>query len=192
MGARVRALDWSKTSLGPIDVWPVHLRATISLMLPARAQIVLFWGPEFVAIYNDSYAPTIGMKHPSAFGRAARENWAELWDDLEPLLRRVLDTGETVFAKDRAFYIERHGYPENVHFDISYSPVRDEAGNVEGRFCAGASAERCWTIRRLTAFRCQPRKSSETGCLPTMNSHEWSLRPGRSEVHTVVLSNCWH
>ncbi len=135
MGARVRALDWSKTSLGPIDVWPVHLRATISLMLPAQAQIVLFWGPEFVAIYNDSYAPTIGMKHPRALGRPARENWAELWDDLEPLLRGVLDTGETVFAKDRAFYIERHGYPENVHFDISYSPVRDEAGNVEGVLC---------------------------------------------------------
>jgi hypothetical protein len=33
-----------------------------------------------------------------------------------------------VFAKDRPFYIERHGYPENVYFDISYSPVRDEAG----------------------------------------------------------------
>ncbi len=135
MGALVRALDWSKTSLGPISVWPAHLKATISLMLPAQAQIVLFWGPEFVALYNDSYAPTIGMKHPRALGRPARENWAELWDDLEPLLRRVLETGETVFAKDRPFYIERHGYPENVYFDISYSPVRDEAGKVGGVLC---------------------------------------------------------
>jgi two-component sensor histidine kinase len=135
MGALVRALDWSKTSLGPISAWPAHLKATISLMLPAQAQIVLFWGPEFVALYNDSYAPTIGMKHPRALGRPAQENWAELWDDLEPLLRRVLETGETVFAKDRPFYIERHGYPENVFFDISYSPVRDEAGRVGGVLC---------------------------------------------------------
>ena len=37
-----------------------------------------------------------------------------------------------MFAKDRPFYIERHGYPENVYFDISYSPVRDEAGKVGG------------------------------------------------------------
>jgi two-component sensor histidine kinase len=135
MGALVRALDWSKTNLGPIAAWPAHLKATIILMLPAQAQIVLFWGPEFVALYNDAYAPTIGDKHPRALGRPARENWAELWDDLEPLLRRVLETGETVFAKDRPFYIERHGYPESVYFDISYSPVRDEAGKVGGVLC---------------------------------------------------------
>jgi two-component sensor histidine kinase len=135
MGALVRALDWSTTSLGPISTWPAHLKATIDLMLPAQAQIVLFWGPELVALYNDAYAPTIGDKHPRALGRPARENWAELWEDLEPLLRRVLETGETVFAKDRPFYIERHGYPENVYFDISYSPVRDEAGKVGGVLC---------------------------------------------------------
>jgi len=134
-GALIRALDWSKTSLGPISAWPSHLKVTVSLILPAQAQIVLFWGPEFVALYNDAYAPTIGNKHPEALGRPARENWAELWDDLEPLLRRVLETGETVFAKDRPFYIERHGYPENVHFDISYSPVRDDAGKVDGVLC---------------------------------------------------------
>ena len=96
MGALVRGLDWAKTSLGPISAWPARLKATISLMLPAQAQIVLFWGPEFVALYNDAYAPTIGDKHPRALGRPARENWTELWDDLEPLLRRVLETGETV------------------------------------------------------------------------------------------------
>jgi two-component sensor histidine kinase len=135
MGTLVRALDWSKTSLGPISAWPAHLKATISLILPAQAQIVLFWGPEFVALYNDAYAPTIGDKHPRALGRPAQENWAELWDDLEPLLRRVLETGETVFAKDRPFYIERHGYPENVYFDISYSPVWDDAGKVGGVLC---------------------------------------------------------
>jgi PAS domain S-box-containing protein len=104
-------------------------------MLPARAQIVMFWGPEFVALYNDAYAPTIGDKHPRALGRPASENWSELWSDLEPMLQRVLRTGETVSAKDRSFYIERHGYPENVYFDISYSPVRDEAGAVRGVFC---------------------------------------------------------
>jgi hypothetical protein len=66
-------------------------------MLPAKAQIVLFWGPRFVALYNEAYAPTIGEKHPRALGRPAQESWTELWDDLEPLLRCVLDTGETVF-----------------------------------------------------------------------------------------------
>jgi two-component sensor histidine kinase len=148
MGALIRALDWSKTSLGPISEWPAHLRAIINVMLPAKAEIVLFWGPEFVALYNDAYAPTIGDKHPRALGQPARENWKELWDDLEPLLRRVLDGGETVFAKDRPFYIERHGYPENVYFDISYSPVQDEKGEVGGVLCIV-----CETTERVVAQR---------------------------------------
>ncbi|KAJ35378.1 histidine kinase, partial [Agrobacterium tumefaciens] len=53
----------------------------------------------------------------------------------EPLLQRVLAKGETVAAKDRPFYIERHGYPETVYFDISYSPVADQDGIVRGVFC---------------------------------------------------------
>ncbi len=148
MGALIRAFDWSKTSLGPIAEWPAHLKVTVGLMLPARVQIVLFWGPEFVALYNDAYVPTIGNKHPKALGQPARENWAELWDDLEPLLRQVLLTGETVFAKDRPFYIERHGYPESVYFDISYSPVHDKNGKVDGVLCIVDE-----TTQRITAER---------------------------------------
>ncbi|WP_348633772.1 PAS domain S-box protein [Rhizobium sp. BK376] len=104
-------------------------------MLPSHAQIVMFWGDRYVALYNDAYAPTIGLRHPRAFGRPAKENWSELWDDLQPLLDRVLYGGETVSARDRQFYIERHGHPETVYFDISYSPIKDETGLIRGVFC---------------------------------------------------------
>ncbi|HEV2503746.1 MAG TPA: PAS domain S-box protein [Mesorhizobium sp.] len=135
MAELIGSYDWATSSLGPGSTWPSCLRIAVDLMLTATAQIVMFWGPDFVALYNDAYAPTIGDKHPRALGRPASENWSELWDDLEPLLKRVLEKGETVSAKDRPFYIERHGHPENVFFDISYSPVRDEAGLVRGVFC---------------------------------------------------------
>ena len=128
-------VDWSSSPLGPKDGWPDCLHWAIDIMFPSDAQIVMFWGPEYVALYNDIYAPTIGDKHPHAFGRPAREYWTELWDDLEPLLNRVLQEGETVSAKDRPFYIERHGYPETVYFDISYSPIRDRDRVVRGVFC---------------------------------------------------------
>ncbi|MEH6952629.1 PAS domain S-box protein [Nitrobacter sp. NHB1] len=135
MGPLIRAFDFSKTSLGPISRWPAHLRAAVGLMLPAKAQIVLFWGPEFLALYNDAYASTIGDKHPTALARPARENWAELWGDLEPLLTHVLLTGETMSARDRPFHIERRGYPETAYFNISYSPIHDETGRVDGVLC---------------------------------------------------------
>lgn len=100
MAALIASYDWASTSLGAVSSWPIQLKCAVDLALPAQAQIVMFCGPEFVAIYNDAYAPTIGNKHPQALGRPGREFWAELWDDLEPLLRHVLETGETVSAKD--------------------------------------------------------------------------------------------
>ena len=135
MAELMRSHDWKKSPLGPPRNWSPTLRATVGLMLPAQAEIVLFWGPDFLALYNDAYAPTIGSKHPRALGRPARESWSELWDDLEPLLRGVFETGQTFSAKDRPFYIERHGVGETVYFDVSYSAVRESDGKVAGVLC---------------------------------------------------------
>ena len=119
-------------------------------MLQAPLQIVLFWGPDYVALYNDAYAPTIGDKHPHAFGQPASRYWSELWDDLKPLLDQVREQGEPVFMKDRPFYIERHGHPETVTFDISYSPVPDESGATTGVLCiVNETTERTTYEQRL-------------------------------------------
>ncbi|TAK73643.1 MAG: PAS domain S-box protein [Aquabacterium sp.] len=134
-GALMRGMDWGQTVLGPPAGWPQSLKTCIDLMLPAQTQIVLFWGPQFVAFYNDTYAPTIGRKHPHALGQPASVYWSELWDDLGPLLEGVRTTGRTLSAHDRPFQIERHGYLEEVYFDISYSPVRGEHGEVAGVLC---------------------------------------------------------
>ena len=115
--------------------WSPLLKTTVGLFLEADVQTVLFWGPDYVAYYNDIYAPTIGNKHPRALGRPAVQSWTELWDDLEPLLASVRLTGETVAARDRPFRIERRGYLEEVFFDISYSAVRDDDGTVAGVLC---------------------------------------------------------
>ncbi|HEY8580991.1 MAG TPA: PAS domain S-box protein, partial [Beijerinckiaceae bacterium] len=150
IGRLIHEHDWTRSPLGPPSAWPQSLRNVVALMICAKAQIVLFWGPDYVALYNDAYAPTIGDKHPAAFGRPARENWSELWDDLEPLLAGVYQTGRTVSAKDRPFEIERRGYRENVFFDISYSPAPDDHGGVGGVLCiVSETTERVLTERRL-------------------------------------------
>ena len=115
--------------------WPHALRATVELMLPSKAQMVLFWGPEFTTFYNDAYAPFIGGLHPRAFGRSSRKDWSDLWDDLVPLLERVYHGGETVAVSDRAFQMERNGVAQQAFFDINFSPVRDEDGTIGGVLC---------------------------------------------------------
>ena len=135
MADRIRRLDPAGSLLGPSCDWPASLRNAIDMMLPADVQIVLFWGPDFITLYNDAYAPTIGDKHPNALGRRAKESWAEMWDDLEPLLRGVWTSGKTFTAKDRPFKIARHGYLEEVYFDVSYSALRGEQGQMLGLTC---------------------------------------------------------
>lgn len=153
LGALMRDMDWSQSPLGRPDAWSPSLRTTVGMMLATQAQIVLFWGPHFVALYNDAYAPTIGAKHPLALGRPAAEHWAELWSDLEPLLLGVRDTGRTFSAKDRPFYIERHGYGETVYFDISYSAVPEADGSVGGVLCiVSETTQRVLGTRRQAAL----------------------------------------
>lgn len=154
VGALTATIDAS-SPLGPVDGWSPTLVSTVRLMLSSRAEIVLFWGPDFCALYNEDYAPTIGDKHPQALGRPGREGWAELWSDLEPLLVSVREGGETVHAKDRPFYIERDGARgEYVFFDISYSPVFEIDGSIGGVLCiVSETTKRVLAERQMTAER---------------------------------------
>jgi signal transduction histidine kinase len=155
MGARMRALDWSTTALGSIDAWPQSLRSTLSMLLPSKAQIILFWGPEFIVFYNDAYRPVFGAKHPHVLGRPGRDAWSEIWDSvLHDLLAGVVRTGEAFWAKDRLFEIERYGFLEETYFDVSYDPVRDESDTVGGVFCiVTETTERVVGERRLLLLR---------------------------------------
>lgn len=150
----LRHHDWSASPLGLPETWSPTLKSTVAMLLPADVQIVLFWGKNYCALYNDAYAPTIGNKHPQALGQPARQHWSETWDDLQPLLDEVWRTGKTVSAKDRQFIIERHGYPEQVYFDISYSPIRNEVGVIEGVLCiVNETTERVQANEREQRFR---------------------------------------
>ncbi|PAX08245.1 PAS domain-containing hybrid sensor histidine kinase/response regulator [Sphingomonas lenta] len=145
----LRALDGRDCPLGSMREWPPALRSALQLILPADVQMSLFWGPDHVSFYNDAYAPVIGDKHPRALGRPAREGWAEMWDDLEPMLEQVRATGDTLSEKNRAFYVERRGGAgEIAYFDYSFSPVRDERGEVAGVLCVTAE-----TTDRVRAAR---------------------------------------
>ena len=134
MGALMRSHDWSSSPLGPVEKWPQSLRTSVSTCLNSRFAILVWWGPQLVMLYNDSYAPIIGTKHPKALGCPGREVWPEIWEIIGPMLNGVLERGEATWADDLLLLLHRNGYQEECYFAFSYSPIRDESGGIGGIF----------------------------------------------------------
>ena len=130
MYKRVRAYDWSATT-GLDGDWPQSLRSIVDLVLASPVPMILLWGPSLIQIYNDGYAEIAGAKHPGALGQATQECWPEVWDFNAPIYAAVLG-GEARSFKGQKLTILRQGKPEDAWFDLSYSPVRNEAGETAG------------------------------------------------------------
>ena len=131
MAERIAAHDWSATPLGARDAWAPHLRATVDLMLAHGFPMIVLWGEELVQLYNDGYAGILADKHPAGLGQATRTCWPEVWHINGPIYARVWQ-GETVTYEDRLYPLARQGVLEDVWFTITYSPIRDADGRVEG------------------------------------------------------------
>ena len=135
MAERVNALDWSATSVGPIESWPQSLRGTIKTLLGSRYPMILLWGPDLIQIYNDAYTGLIGNKHPAALGRSIRVTQAESWDAIGPMIHEVMSTGIPNWVPAQMLPLERAGYREESYFSLSYSAVEDDTGAIAGMLC---------------------------------------------------------
>jgi signal transduction histidine kinase len=125
-GALIRSLDWSTTPIGPIETWSPSLRMMVSFLLANRFPLLLWWGPDYISIYNDAYRPVLGTKHPKAMGQPVRECWSEIWHILQPLIDTPFNGGPATWMDDFLLEINRHGFLEETHFTVAYSPVPDE------------------------------------------------------------------
>ncbi|KAJ3184888.1 hypothetical protein HDU85_001574 [Gaertneriomyces sp. JEL0708] len=130
-GALLRSIPWSTGALGPIHTWPQSLITSVSLMMSSSFPMGIWWGPEFVLIYNDAYKPIAAAKHPYIFGKPGAEAWSEIWDTLEPLALRVMQ-GENCYSEDHLLFMIRNGFPEETYHTWSYVPIRQEDGSVGG------------------------------------------------------------
>ena len=121
------AHDWSATLLGPRRDWSASLELATEIVLASAFPMALRWGPDFVLLYNDAYRPILGDKHPWALGRPAREAWAEVWDQIEPVHAALLQGGApSIFAENISLRIQRHGTRwDDARFTLGYSPVPD-------------------------------------------------------------------
>jgi len=126
MGERIRAFNWAATPLGPVDAWSPALRMMVRFLSANRFPLLLWWGSQYVSIYNEAYRPILGSKHPWALGQPVCECWKEIWHVLKPLIDTPFHGGPSTWNDDIVLEINRHGFVEETHFTVAYSPVPDE------------------------------------------------------------------
>ncbi len=167
-GALIRRFDWSQTPLGPIEDWPQSLLTSVSIILNSQHPMWIGWGSDNTFLYNDPYIDVLSLaKHPWALGRPAAEVWSEIWDFCGPLADKVFQRGEPSFVNDVQLFMNRGELLEETYYSFSYSPIRDETGNVGGLFCPSAettlkilSERRLATLSELSG-RALAEKSSD-------------------------------
>ncbi len=154
MGARMRALDWSKTPLGAPDQWPQSLKTIVRVMLDSRYAMWMLWGPELTFFCNDAYLPTLGMKANWVLGSRSDKVWEEIWPDIGPRIEHVLERGQATWDERLLLFLERSGFSEETYHTFSYSPVYNDENQVAGMLCVVTEVtDRVIDERRLRVLR---------------------------------------
>jgi PAS domain S-box-containing protein len=130
--ARCRGIAWNDTPLGPVEHWPMSLRAAVRLCLDTRTAMAVWVGADFTLVYNEAYASVLGARHPWALGRPAREVWPEVWDALEPEFRLAFERGTPTRHEEARFRLQRGETAEDAYFAYSLTPIREEDGSIVG------------------------------------------------------------
>jgi PAS domain S-box-containing protein len=165
MAGRMRTLDWSSTDFGPPENWPENLRVAVSICLPCRLPILLWWGPKLNILYNDAYLAWLTKaKHPRALGRPGIECWPEIWSVIGPMMQSVLATGKATWSENMELYFARRLPKEEVYITYTYAPIlAGDAQTVDGIFnpCT-ETTEQVVGARRLETLRKLGIRSPET------------------------------
>jgi len=127
MGALMRSLDWSTSSLGHPADWPQALRTAVRLILNTRHPMYIWWGRDLTCLYNDAYRPSIGPeRHPGSLGQPGREVWDEIWHIIGPQIEQVMTGRGATWHENALVPITRNGQREDVYWTYSYGPIDDE------------------------------------------------------------------
>jgi len=188
MGKLIQDVDWATTPLGPAEQWPQSLKTVLSSLLPSHFPIVLFWGPQFIQLYNDAALANLALsdKHPMALAQPAADTWHELWPRVAPMFHRA-QAGTPVHGENQLIPVFRNQQWVDAYWTYSYSPVRDESGEVGGVMLTFTeTTESVGMLRKLKEQEEQLRFAIDAAELGT-----WDLDPLTSRFAGNARLKAW-
>ncbi|PHH90148.1 hypothetical protein CDD83_4395 [Cordyceps sp. RAO-2017] len=129
-----KSIDWASTPLGPMAEWSHELRAMSNLIMGSPHPAAMYWGPEFICIYNAAYIELAGRKHPSLMGMRYTDAWPEIWTEIEPIFKSAWECGQATMKHDNHLFIRRDGFLEETFFSWAIVPLVGAEGEVVGLY----------------------------------------------------------
>jgi|GEM_PF-992579 len=150
MGKLIRNKDWTKTSLGSPHTWPQSLKTTLSIILNSGYPMLLWWGPDLICFYNDSYQPILlsNGSHQQILGLTGKNAGIAYWNHIEPSIEKVLVSGEPIFADRQINQFDGLSKEENIYQRFCYCAVTDESGKPGGVLMTCTEATETPVIRK--------------------------------------------
>jgi hypothetical protein len=119
-----RDTNWARTSLGPLSGWSATLRLFTGFVFADSRAACLWWGPEYVAIYNEGFQYMCASVHPALMGRTYADGFPEIWPYISALFAESIKTGKGQNVSSASpLLVERRGYREEAYFSGSFSPI---------------------------------------------------------------------
>lgn len=89
----IRNLNWSESSIGPIESWSPELLALINLAILSPQPQLFLLGPDSIILYNTAYGVLLRDHHPLYQGRPIALNSALIAN--APAIDRIIDRATT-------------------------------------------------------------------------------------------------
>ena len=127
MDARIQAVDWAATPLGPRGGWSPSLTFAVALVVASKFPTALRWGRDLVLIYNDAYAPMLGERHPKTLGKTFAQAPPTSAADAEAPERAMLDgvSGGDLIEDLLLPTVHADGTVTQGYFTIRLTPLPD-------------------------------------------------------------------
>lgn len=119
-----RETDWNRNGLGLLKDWDPTLQLFTNFVHADSRAACLWWGPDYVAIYNEAFAPLCHGLHPALMGSTYAQGFPELWPFIRLMFEESVRTGigQNVIS-DAPLLVERKGSREEAFFSGSFVPI---------------------------------------------------------------------
>jgi PAS domain S-box-containing protein len=191
MHTLMRNTDWSSMRLGSPETWPQSLCSTLSVCLNIPSPACIFWGTDYVLLYNDAWRKLLGDKHPQALGQPVRKVLPELWERFGAQLDQALNEHTTSQEENEPHPTSQCYKIKGANLDFNFSPILGEGGTITGVFASTTkSSQRCDDLpegladRTLRMEQTQSAQSESPG--DQVPDHRAILEFAINHIHDVV------